>query len=60
MCKRLSRGPGNSAMLDIIIIITAIVAIEGQITVAKCTENAWDDGFLEAVLNVREKNYESN
>lgn len=41
-------------MLDIII-ITAIVAIEGQIAVAKCTENAWDDGFLEAVLNVREK-----
>lgn len=41
-------------MLDIII-ITTIVAIEGQIAVAKCTENAWDDGFLEAVLNVREK-----
>lgn len=45
-------------MLDII--ITAIVTIEGQIAVAKCTKNAWDDGFSEVVLNVREKNYASN
>lgn len=45
-------------MLDII--ITAIVTIEGQIAVAKCTETARDDGFSEAVLNVREKNYASN
>lgn len=48
----------NSVMLDII--ITAIVTIEGQVAVAKCTENAWDDGFSEAGLNVREKNYASN
>lgn len=48
----------NSVMLDII--ITAIVTIEGQVAVAKCTENAWDDGFSEAGLNVRRKNYTSN
>lgn len=48
----------NSVMLDII--ITAIVTVEGQVAVAKCTENAWDDGFSEAGLNVRGKNYTSN